>query len=143
MADKPVRGSGPDLADAGDFGGADRRRVEGRGGSGGREQRGTNAPSAMAFMAFSLRLGETIDLYDAAFRDSTLASNILLPPTLLELWRASRHPGYACFPGLEINSRGPVVWVAARTTVPANQDATREPSRTSPIELAPNEGGQR
>jgi hypothetical protein len=30
----------------------------------------------MAFMAFSLRLGETIHLYDAAFRDSTQASNI-------------------------------------------------------------------
>src|SRR5882672_10557727 len=30
-----------DLVDVGDFGGADRRRVEGRGGSGGREQRGT------------------------------------------------------------------------------------------------------
>jgi len=29
-------------------------------------------------MEFSLRLGETIDLYDAAFRDSTLASNIEL-----------------------------------------------------------------
>ena len=38
MADKPVKIPGPDLADAGDFGGADRRRVEGRGGS---EQRGT------------------------------------------------------------------------------------------------------
>ena len=41
MADKPVKIPGPDLADAGDFGGADRRRVEGRGGSGGREQRST------------------------------------------------------------------------------------------------------
>jgi hypothetical protein len=29
-------------------------------------------------MECSLRLGETIDLYDAAFRDSTLASNIEL-----------------------------------------------------------------
>jgi hypothetical protein len=38
-------------------------------------------------------LGETIDLYDAAFRDSTLASNILLPPALLELRRASRSSG--------------------------------------------------
>jgi hypothetical protein len=27
----------------------------------------------MAVMEFSLRLGETIDLYDVAFRDSTLA----------------------------------------------------------------------
>jgi hypothetical protein len=36
----------------------------------------------MAFMDFSLRLAETIDTYDAAFRDSTLASNIELatPP---------------------------------------------------------------
>ena len=58
-----------------------------------------NAPSAMAFMAFSLRLGETIDLYDAAFRNSTLASNILLPPTLLELWRASRPSGLRLLPG--------------------------------------------
>jgi hypothetical protein len=37
-----------------------------------------NAPGAMVFMECSLRLGETIDLYDAAFRDSTLASNIEL-----------------------------------------------------------------
>jgi hypothetical protein len=32
----------------------------------------------MAFMEFSLRLGETIDLYDAASWDSTLVSNIEL-----------------------------------------------------------------
>jgi hypothetical protein len=33
----------------------------------------------MAFMELSLRLSETIELYDAAFPDSTLASNIDVP----------------------------------------------------------------
>jgi hypothetical protein len=32
----------------------------------------------MAFMKFSLRFGQTIDLYEAVFRDSILASNIEL-----------------------------------------------------------------
>jgi hypothetical protein len=32
----------------------------------------------MVFMEFSLRLGETTDVYDEAFRDSTLAANIEL-----------------------------------------------------------------
>jgi hypothetical protein len=40
----------------------------------------------MAFMEFSLRLGETIDLYDAVFRDSTLASNIELFHGFPECW---------------------------------------------------------
>jgi hypothetical protein len=40
----------------------------------------------MAFMEFSLRSGETIDLYDAAFRESTLASNIELFHGFPECW---------------------------------------------------------
>jgi len=44
-----------------------------------------NAPSAMAFMEFSLRLDETIDLYGAAFRDSTLAWYRIKPPFELGL----------------------------------------------------------
>jgi hypothetical protein len=44
----------------------------------------------MVFIEFSLRFGETIDLYDAAFRDSTLASNIELFHELLERWPCGR-----------------------------------------------------
>jgi hypothetical protein len=50
----------------------------------------------MAFMAFSLRLGETIHLYDAAFPDSTLASNI-------ELFHG--FPGMPAVRQVEISSR--------------------------------------
>jgi hypothetical protein len=40
--------------------------------------------------SFSLRFGETIDLYDAAFRDSTLASNIELFHGFPECWPCGR-----------------------------------------------------
>jgi hypothetical protein len=67
-----------DLVDVGDFGGADRRRAEGAAEAEDASRAAPNAPGAMAFMEFSLRLGETIDLYGVAFRDSTLASSIEL-----------------------------------------------------------------
>ena len=42
-----------DLVDVGDFSGADRRRVEGRGGSGGSEQRGTECAQCDGRLRFS------------------------------------------------------------------------------------------
>jgi hypothetical protein len=79
-----------DLVDVGDFGGADRQRVEGAAEAADASSAAPNAPSAMAFMEFSFRSGETIDLSDAAFRNSTLVSNIELFHGFPECWPCGR-----------------------------------------------------
>ena len=124
-----------DPVDAGDFGGANRRRVEGRGGSGGCEQRGPECAQCDGFTAFSFRFGQTLDLMSGV-RDSTRSFEYPASPAALgpaagkSLIRA-----YACSPGLETNRVALSFGSRSATTGPANQGATREPSRTRALRI--------
>src|SRR5262245_27936806 len=60
--------------EVGDFGGADRRRAERGGGSGGREQHGGECARRDGLHGVLPSVGVTIELYGAAYPDSMLAN---------------------------------------------------------------------